>query len=121
MGKYIIEIPDDMIVSRELPTLAIKAQFGNMRQFALDTGLKLMPYDWVKQGEEIKVGDEVRSRIDRSKICVVTNIMKVGENTQFNCLRNDGKTDWFSSTKNFEKTGRHFPEIAELLKKMEGE
>lgn len=76
---------------------------------------------WVKQDEEIKVGDEVRSRINRSKICVVTNIMKVGENTQFNCLQNDGKTDWFSSTKNFEKTGRHFPEIVELLKKMEGE
>lgn len=49
MGKYIIEIPDDMIVSRELPTLAIKARFGNMRQFALDTGLKLMPYDDAEQ------------------------------------------------------------------------
>lgn len=45
MQKYIINVPDDMIVSRELPTLAIKARFGNMRQFALDTGLKLTPYD----------------------------------------------------------------------------
>lgn len=57
MGKYIIDIPDDMIVSRELPTLAIKAQFGNMRPFALDTGLKLTPYDDAEQRGAEKAWD----------------------------------------------------------------
>lgn len=43
MSKYIIDIPDDMIVSRTLPTLAIKGQLGAMT-FAIDTGIKLTPY-----------------------------------------------------------------------------
>ena len=180
MGKYIIEIPEDMIVGREIPKLAIKTQLGNMKPFALDTGIMLMPYDdaeqrgaekawklarwcfkdasdldlerafpfewnhggyeriadmpylqaakkyeaWQKQSEEddeIKVGDEVRSKADPSKIRIVTNVTKVGDRIQFDCMKPDGVVGWFSSTKNFEKTGRYFPEVAELLKKMEGE
>ena len=68
--------------------------------------------------DEIKVGDEVRIKTDPSKICIITNVTKVDDRRHYSCMKLDGLVDWFSSARNFEKTGRHFPEVAELLKKI---
>lgn len=71
--------------------------------------------------DEIKVGDEVRIKTDPSKICIVTNVTKVDDRIHFSCMEPDGLVDWFSSATYFEKTGRHFPEVAKLLKKIGGD
>ena len=58
---------------------------------------------------EIKVGDEV----DDGDIGIVTRVFNNG----FYVMWPDG-TSGFHDRKGFRKTGRHFPEIAEVIKKM---
>ena len=97
------------------------------------TSVIAMPYTkvaeryelWQKEqgtaDDEVKVGDEVRIKTDHSKICIVTNVMKVDDRIHFSCMEPNGLVDWFSSATYFEKTGRHFPEVAELMKKIGGD
>ena len=75
---------------------------------------------WVKENE-IKVGDEVRIKSDPSKTRIITNVTKMGDGIYFSGMKPDGVVDRFLGMGNFEKTGRHFPEVAELLKKIGGE
>ena len=70
---------------------------------------------WKKQKDEIRVGDEID--ID-GEITVVTMINKYGEILSVDC---GGMTYYYhmeSQLKRAKKTGRHFYEVEDLLKKM---
>jgi phage terminase small subunit len=69
---------------------------------------KIRQYEQEK--EEIQVGDEV---ITASGKAVVTGVGPV----HFEYVYADG-SHGFDKVKNIKKTGRHFPEIAEVLRKM---
>ena len=72
---------------------------------------------WKKQKDEIHVGDEYS---DVGEVFVVTNI---NNSDIASVIFTDGSVDEFSKKELREcrKTGRHFPEVAELLEKMRGE
>ena len=73
--------------------------------------------DKQKQDTEIKVGDEIRLH---DAIEVVTSVMSTGLQT----IDASGNTStWYYNTyplETWEKTGRHFPQIAEVLAEMRG-
>ena len=74
--------------------------------------------EWKRKKEEIHVGDEID--IDGEKT-VVTMVNKHGEILSVDC---DGMTYYYhveSQLKRAKKTGRHFYEVEDLLKKMGGE
>lgn len=70
---------------------------------------------WKKQKEEIHVGDEVRC-MDRVGIVVRIDSMDGGSNVVWE----DGATAYIG-VKDLTKTGCHFDEVDELLKKMRGD
>lgn len=70
---------------------------------------------WLKQEDEIRVGDEVYS-VNSKATRVVTKI----KNRFAYQMGYDGNV-WADDISDLHKTGRHFPEVAELLEKMRGE
>ena len=62
--------------------------------------------------EEIKVGDEVKAPFGKAIIFKIDN-----ENDAYTYVYADGAWGW-DHEENISKTGRHFPEIAEVLQKM---
>lgn len=74
--------------------------------------------DKQKQDAEIKVGDEIRLH---DAIEVVTSVMPTGLQT----IDASGNTStWYYKTyplETWKKTGRHFPQIAEVLAEMRGD
>lgn len=73
--------------------------------------------EWKRKKDEIRVGDEID--ID-GEITVVTMVNKHGEILSVDC---DGMTYYYhveSQLKRAKKTGRHFYEVEDLLKKMGG-
>lgn len=73
--------------------------------------------EWLKQKDEIRVGDEVKDHEDIK--AVVLDICMDGEAYTV-YTENRICEDWLKD-EGFVKTGRHFPEVAELLEKMRGE
>ena len=73
--------------------------------------------DWKAKREQICVGDEVKSKNKEWK-GVVTN---VDQNGDLIIMDDSGETGRYYKAKHFEKTGRYFTEIEELLKKMKEE
>lgn len=71
---------------------------------------------WQKQKDEIKVGDEVNPINDTWR-GVVVNV----DNGDLTIMGSRGISSNGYESKYFSKTGRHFPEVAELLRKMRGE
>lgn len=79
---------------------------------------------WKKQKDEIHVGDEVAfemafgNGLDNNMKAVALDQAATGEEwcvlTENGCIETHDEEDLY-------KTGRHFPEVAELLKKMRGE
>lgn len=79
---------------------------------------------WLKQKEEIRVGDEVTiemafgNGLDNNMKAVALDQTATGEEwcvlTENGCVETHDEEDLY-------KTGRHFPEVAELLKKMRGD
>ena len=67
-----------------------------------------------KQDDEIKVGDEVYV-LDKNRTYVVTRITDAGIAV---LIAQSGCYSEFNKC-NLKKTGRHFPEIAEVLRKMQ--
>lgn len=67
---------------------------------------------WQKEKNEIKVGDEVSD-------CTVTGVIVGIRGDYFRILFSNGATH-FMSNREFKKTGRHFSEVADLLKKIGG-
>ena len=72
---------------------------------------------WLKQKEETRVGDEfLHTTGDGVKGVVI----KIHDDDCFDILDSDGDVYEYTSMKYWEKTGRHFDEVEELLKKMRG-
>lgn len=85
---------------------------------------KIRDYEERKQKEqdEIKVGDEIRvGKEGGNAFNVVVHL--VGERCDgikvYQCMGGSGIHFTFTSEDDVRKTGRHFPEIAEVLKKMQ--
>ena len=72
--------------------------------------------EWKRKKEEIRVGDEVIIKSDGVKGVVLDEDL-CGE---FSVFTENGCCEAYRKI-HFEKTGRHFPEVAELLKKMREE
>ena len=76
---------------------------------------------WLKQRDEIHVGDEVLPSDTKFDVMVVTRLWK--DDYDSDCVDTigyDGRIYSFLENRVL-KTGRHFPEVAELLEKMKGE
>ena len=73
---------------------------------------------WLKQKDEICVGDEIYSDGDFENSIVMETYGdgSVSVYTKSGCIEH-----WYNKVHNLKKTGRHFDEIAELLKKMRNE
>lgn len=71
---------------------------------------------WLKQKEEIRVGDEVETE-SGNKACV---LYENPDGTQMFVFKADGTAAWWSKCA-IHKTGKNHPEVAELLEKMRGE
>ncbi len=85
---------------------------------------KLRAYEEKKreEGEEINVGDEVILNVTSSFDAGTKAIIIADEKTsmfRYNVLTGNGDTDWLDKDDINRKTGRHFPEIVEVLKKMQ--
>ena len=77
--------------------------------------------EWQKQKEKIHVGDEVIPLDTQYDTMIVTKIWTSEYCSEWvDTISSDGKVYSFLKT-NITKTGRHFPEVAELLKKMREE
>lgn len=76
---------------------------------------------WLKQKDEIHVGDEVIPIDVNYDTMIVTRIWM--DDHSRDCLDTLGLDGSICSflTSNVKKTGRHFPEVAKMLKKMRGE
>ena len=72
--------------------------------------------EWKRKKDEIRVGDEVIIKSDGVKGVVLDEDL-CGE---FSVFTENGCCEAYRKI-HFEKTGRHFPEVAELLKKMREE
>lgn len=74
--------------------------------------------EWQKQKDEIHVGDEVIAPDPYYESMVVTSLRESDRGDMWlSTIGNDGMVYEFMET-SVKKTGRHFPEVAELLKKM---
>lgn len=71
--------------------------------------------DAIENYEKIKVGDEVVNKYGWKKVATKTH-----ENGAITLMDSDGNfTDYYKMELNdYEKTGRHFPQIEEVLKQM---
>ena len=75
-------------------------------------------YDsWKKEKEEIHVGDEVGAD-DTPVIGIVTKVDRLFN--RYHIVSDDGSTSYYQFHV-VHKTGRHFPEVEDLLKKIGGE
>lgn len=72
-----------------------------------------------EEDSEIRVGDEIYI-LDKNYLSVVTSIYEVNGNKNAVCITQNGKWN-IGPISDLHKTGRHFPEIEEVLKKMQGE
>lgn len=72
---------------------------------------KIRKYE--QEQDEIKVGNEVNGKGGRG---IITKISDDGDH--FNVMWENGSTGYYM-IEDFKKTGRHFPEIAEVLRKMQ--
>ena len=72
--------------------------------------------EWLKQKDEIKVGDEY---CDADEVFVVTN---VNNSDIVSVIFTDGSVDelFKKELRECKKTGRHFDEVEELLRKIKG-
>lgn len=66
-----------------------------------------------QEQDEIKVGNEVNGKCGRG---IITKISNDGDH--FNIMWENGSTGYYM-IEDFKKTGKHFPEIAEVLRKMQ--
>ena len=71
---------------------------------------------WLKQKDEIYVGDEVETE-SGNKACV---LYENPDGTQRFVFKVDGTAAWWSKCA-IHKTGKNHPEVAELLEKMRGD
>ena len=80
---------------------------------AMDVIEKIRQYG--REQEEIKVGNEVNGKGGRGTITKISD-----DGDHFNVMWENGSTGYYMR-EDFKKTGRHFSEIAEVLRKMQEE
>ena len=96
-----------------------KAVFGCGNYMALKMFLapeaieKIRQYE--QEQEKIKAGNEVNGEGGRGTITKISD-----DGDHFNVMWENGSTGYYMM-EDFKKTGRHFPEIAEVLRKMQEE
>jgi len=73
---------------------------------------KIRQYEQEKE-QQIQIGDEVNGKGGRG---IITKISDDGNH--FNVMWENGSTGYYMR-EDFKKTGKHFPEIAEVLRKMQ--
>lgn len=78
---------------------------------------KLREYEQQKADDEIKVGDEVRNK--NHNVGWTAVVVQIDGDTIYLMGKTGTVADYRSIF--FEKTGRHFPQVEELLKAMQGE
>ena len=74
---------------------------------------------WLKQKDEIHVGDEIVGIYSDGEKTPPLVVLKVEGNYYFGIYSKTG--EFVQGGLNYEKTGRHFQEVAELLEKMRRE
>lgn len=108
----------------DVPFELVKIAFRRLEAFVTDyvavnhlSAVQSKPNDIKALDDEICVGDELKSKYIEDAIMVVTCIK---DDCTVAGLRKDGmQTSWLKSE--CIKTGRHFNEIEQLLKKMKGD
>ena len=73
---------------------------------------------WKKQKDEIKVGDEVAFHHNDGRPDTVVVVTYIGENGFIDGMDGKGTQYACKNPKRWTKTGRYFPEMADLLEKM---
>lgn len=74
--------------------------------------------EWMKQKDEIKVGDEIVGIYSDGGKTPPLVVLKVEGNYYYGIYSKTG--EFTQGGLNYEKTGRHFDEVEELLEKMRG-
>ena len=74
---------------------------------------------WLKQKDEIHVGDEIVGIYSDGEKTPPLVVLKVEGNYYYGIYSKTG--EYTQGGLNYEKTGRHFDEVAELLEKMGGD
>lgn len=75
--------------------------------------------EWLKQKDEIKVGDEIVGIYSDGGKTPPLVVLKVEGNYYYGIYSKTG--EFTQGGLNYEKTGRHFDEVEELMEKMRGE
>ena len=88
--------------------------FGEVMHNTTYSEAKAKYEEWLKQKDEIRVGDEVGSGFVKGTAFFVDGTMVEG----FFIDDNEEIEHFWWNKRDCKKTGRHFPEVAELLKKM---
>lgn len=126
MAKYIADIPDTYVVKGGY--VNIPFSFADSGDYMVETNIKVEPYD-DEVDDEVKIGDEMEI-INHPvvKVCV-TSLYDDGTFTGFAikdvplcCKRGEAYSK--AKLEYWEKTGKHYPEIAKLfgdLEKQDGE
>ena len=73
---------------------------------------------WLQQKDEIKVGDEVAFHHDDGRPDTVVVVTYIGEDGYIDGMDGKGTQYARKNPKRWTKTGRYFPEMADLLEKM---
>lgn len=117
MAKYIADIPDTYVVKDGY--VNIPFSLADSSDYMVETNIKVEPYS-----EEVKVGDEMEI-INHPvvKVCV-TSLYDDGTFTGFAikdvplcCKRGEAYSK--AKLERWEKTGKHYPEIAKLFGDLE--
>lgn len=117
MAKYIADIPDTYIVNDGY--VSIPFSLADSSDYMVETNIKVKPYD-----DEVKIGDEMEI-INHPvvKVCV-TSLYDDGTFTGFAikdvplcCKRGEAYSK--AKLERWEKTGKHYPEIAKLFGDLE--
>lgn len=95
-----------------------------LKDFKGESAVKrIATYEAKKQAEEIKVGDEITVRVhspERTINVIVYDVLMIGSTMVYDTLSfGEGKCFKISWNPEIKKTGRHFHQVAELLKAME--
>lgn len=115
--KYIIDIPDGTTYVNTVETSQ-----GNVVRCKTISIHEMVPYKEIDaEKDEIHVGDEVEYKCcDETVRYVVTEIVdEIAYGFKYPC--NDVDVGEYCDVNELTKTGRSFPEITELLRKMNGE
>ena len=117
MAKYIADIPDTYVVKDGY--VSIPFSLADSSDYMVETNIKVEPYE-----DEVKIGDEMKIiKHPVVKVCV-TSLYDDGTFTGFAikdvplcCKRGEAYSK--AKLEYWQKTGKHYPEIAKLFGDLE--